>query len=186
MGTGRLSMALAALLAAGCASFTPTVGKDEKPTGQEAYLYGRFSINTPAMRLTAQGHQTIGLLLKCTDNQSYTIKFVREEALQVAKISPSTCNLAELVFSDADGFVNRRQPAPAEMQRAVAYQAGKAYYLGDYYAEAGQTPGLQSVRFSWRINSIIDDYVGTTQKLKTGFPNLAGVPTEKRMLGRQP
>jgi hypothetical protein len=184
MGAARLSRSLAALLAAGCASFTPGVGKEEKPTGKEAYLYGRFHINTPAMRLTAQGHQTIGLLLQCTDNQSYTIKFQREEALQVVKISPSTCNLAELVYSDADGFVNRRQPAPAEMRRAVAYQSGKAYYLGDYRAEAGQTPGWQSVRFSWRINSIIDNYSGTTQELKAGFPNLSTLPTEKRMLGR--
>jgi hypothetical protein len=169
---------------AGCAGFSPTVGKDEKPTGKEAFLYGRFYMNAPAMRLTAQGHQRMGFTLQCADQQTYTIKFDRDEPLQVLKIAPASCALSEIIGSDADGFVRTRKPAPPAMTKSTAYEAGKAYYLGDFSAEGRQIPGVTVVQWTWRITNVTNDYRNTTDKLKIAYPNLAGIPTENRMIGR--
>jgi len=55
---------------AGCAGYTPSILPNEKPTGQEAYLYGRFYIEAKASALALDGHQTIppdkGLFLEKT------------------------------------------------------------------------------------------------------------------------
>jgi hypothetical protein len=171
-------------VAAGCASYTPTISKDDRPTGKEAYLYGRFHMNAAAHRLAIQGHQTMGFMFKCVDENSYTIKFDRDEPLQIVKIAPSTCSLTELIYSDADGFLKSRKPAPQAVQRATVFDAGKAYYLGDFYAEGSQTVGGGRVFWNWRITNVMNDYRGTTEKLRLAFPHLSALPTENRMIGR--
>jgi hypothetical protein len=185
MNFSRLCAGAAGLVvAAGCASYTPTIDKEDKPTGKEAYLYGRFHMNAAAHKLAIQGHQTMGFTFKCADEKSYTVKFDRDQPLQVVKISPGSCSLTEIVYSDADGFLKSRKPAPQVMQRAAVFEAGKAYYLGDFYAEGNQTSGGGRVSWNWRITNVANDYRGTTEKLRLAFPHLSTLPTENRMLGR--
>src|SRR5688572_32384462 len=182
----RSAIAGAALvLAAGCASYTPSITKDDKPTGKEAYLYGRFHISSPVTRLAVQGHQRMGFTLKCGNDTTYTIKFDRDEPLQVLRIEPSSCTMSEILYSDADGFVKSRKPAPDSLKKAVTYEAGKAYYVGDFYAEARQFPGGGGMHhWTWRLTNVTNDYRNTTDKLKTAFPNLAPLATENRIIGR--
>ena len=183
------SLAAAAGLAliAGCASFAPTISKDDKPTGKEAYVYGRFHMNAPVARLAMQGHQTMGFTLKCDNQQDYTIKFDRDEPLRVVKVVPSSCAMSEIVYTDADGIIRSRKPAPDSAKKPLAFEAGKAYYLGDFYAQATQSasPGLggTTVHWNWRITSVKNDYRNTTELLKNAFPALSGLATENRMLG---
>ena len=77
-----------------------------------------------------------------------------------------------------------RKPAPAALQRPVAFQAGKAYYLGDFQAEASNWTSGTTIHTEWRLTSVRNDYRTTTEKMKSDFPNLSGVATENRMLGR--
>jgi hypothetical protein len=168
---------------AGCANFAPTVSKEEKPTGQEAYVYGRFHMNAPASRLAMQGHQTMGFTLKCDNQQDYTIRFDRDEPLRVVKIAPSSCAMSEIVYTDADGIIKSRKPAPDAARKSTVFEAGKAYYLGDFYAQASAITSGTMVNWSWRITSVKNDYRNTTDLLKNAFPALAGVATEDRMLG---
>jgi len=88
--------------------------------------------------------------------------------------------MAEVVYTDADGFLRSRKPAPVAMKKEAAFTAGRAYYLGDFQAESQYTGGLQT----WRLRSARNHDAATTAKLKTDFPNLAALPTENRMIGR--
>jgi hypothetical protein len=183
-GLSNAAAILGLSLIAGCAGYAPSISKDDKPTGKDAYLYGRFYMNAPEVRLALGGHQTMGFVVKCADQQSYTIRFERQEPLQVIRIVPSSCGVAELVYTDADGFVKSRKPAPAALQRDAAFEAGKAYYLGDFYAESTTSVEGRMIYRQWRITNVRDDYRATTEKLKLGFPNFSGLATENRMLGR--
>lgn len=165
---------------AGCAGYSSTIGTEDKPGANDAYLYGRFHVDTREMKFTVSGYQTMGFVLKCADEKTYTIRFVRDDAVQAIKITPSTCSMAELVYTDADGFLRTRKPAPAALKKDVSFAAGKAYYLGDFEAESTYTGGVQR----WRVRSARNNYVATTEKLKASYPNLSALPTENRMIGR--
>jgi hypothetical protein len=167
----------------GCAAHTPSITQDEKPTGQEAYLYGRFYIEAKSGKLALDGHQTMGFVIKCASGETYTFRSSNDNALQVIKIAPSMCSLTEIVHTNADGQVRSRKSAPEKLMRDARFDAGKAYYLGDFYAEAA-TPTRGA--YYWNIKAVRNDYNNTSAALKAAYPNLAALPTENRMIGREP
>jgi hypothetical protein len=168
----------------GCAAQTPSVTQDEKPTGREAYLYGRFFVEARGGKLALDGHQTMGFVIKCASGETYSFRSSNDNVLQVIKIAPSTCSLTEFVQTNADGQVRSRTRAPEKLMRDVKFDAGKAYYLGDFYAEASTTPAGKSPSSVWSIKTVRDDYTNTSAALKAAYPNLAALPTENRMIGR--
>ena len=169
---------------AGCAGYTPSINPGEKPTGQEAYLYGRFYIEAPTSRLALDGHQTMGFVIKCASGETYTLRFSNDNALQAIRIAPSTCTLAEIVYTNSDGQVRSRKPAPEKMMRDARFDAGKAYYLGDFYAETTTRVIGNTISRNWNIKNVRNDFRNTSQALKAAYPNLAALPTEDRMIGR--
>lgn len=174
--------AFAALL--GCAGYTPTINQDEKPTPQDAYLYGRFHMDAQqGGKWAFDGYQTMGFSITCANSRSYVVRFGKENPLQVIKIEPSTCSLKEFVYTDADGIVKSRKPAPAALMHNAEFAPGKAYYLGDFFAETRTIVSVGMVHRNWRITSMRHDYAKTTQEMKAAFPNLANIPTEDRMIG---
>jgi hypothetical protein len=168
----------------GCAAHTPSVTQDEKPTGQEAYLYGRFYVDAKGGKLALDGHQTMGFVIACASGETYTFRSSNDNALQVIRIAPSACSLTEFVQTNADGQVRSRTRAPEKLMRDVKFDAGKAYYLGDFYAEASPTPVGKSVSSVWSIKTVRNDYTSTSAALKAAYPNLAKLPTENRMIGK--
>jgi hypothetical protein len=169
---------------AGCAGYTPSITQEEKPTGQEAYLYGRFYIEAKSGKLALDGHQTMGFVIKCASEETYTFRFSNDTALQVIKIAPSTCSLTEFVYTNAGGQVRSRKRAPEKLMRDVKFDAGKAYYLGDFYAEASTTQVGMTISSVWNIKTVRNDYQNTSAALKTAYPSLAALPTENRMIGK--
>jgi len=168
----------------GCAAQTLSVTQSEKPTGQEAYLYGRFFVEVKEGKLALDGHQTMGFVIKCASGETYTFRSSSDNVLQVIKIAPSMCSLTEFVQADADGQVRSRTRAPEKLMRDVKFEAGKAYYLGDFYAEVSTTPVGKSVSSVWSIKTVRNDYTSTSAALRAAYPNLAKLPTENRMIGR--
>ena len=65
----------------------------------------------------------------------------------------------------------------------MAFEAGKAYYLGDFQAETTQS-GFPVVTRTWRLKRARNDYARTTAQMKIGYPNLSALPTEDRMILR--
>jgi hypothetical protein len=186
MTYSRLFQALCALAAvAGCAGYTASIKSDEKPTGEEAYLYGRFYIEAKKAALALDGYQTMGFTIACASGQTYTVRFSNEEALQVIKITPSTCSLTEFVYSNADGQVRSRKKAPETLMHDARFDAGKAYYLGDFYAATTTTVSGNIIHTSWNVKNARDDYRNTSELLKARYPALSAVPTEDRMIGRR-
>jgi len=183
-GSWKTAAALGLCFIAGCANYVKSIDKSEKPTEKDAYLYGRFQMSAPDSWLAMDRHQSMGFVVKCADEQSYTIRFDKKEPLQVIKIGPASCGVSEVVYTDADGRVRSRKPAPAALQRPVAFEAGKAYYLGDFKAEASNWTSGTTIHTEWRVTSVRNDYRTTTEQMKSDFPNLSGVATENRMLGR--
>ena len=180
----KASAICAVSILAGCAGYTPSITQDEKPTGQEAYLYGRFYIEAKGGKLALDGHQTMGFVIKCASEETYTFRFSNDSALQVIRIAPSTCSLTEFVYTNADGQVRSRKSAPEKLMRDARFDAGKAYYLGDFYAEAATSVQGRTVSSVWNIKTVRNDYNNTSAALKAAFPNLAALPTENRMIGR--
>jgi hypothetical protein len=173
--------AVAAL--AGCASWTPNISQGEKPTGQEAYLYGRFYIQAQKSALALDGHQTMGFVIKCASGQTYSLRFSADEALQVVKIVPSTCSLAEFIYTNSDGQIRSRKNAPATLMHDAQFDAGMAYYLGDFYAETTTTTIGNTIQRNWNVKNVRNDYRNTSNAMKARYPGLAEVPTEDRMIG---
>ncbi|HKC53456.1 MAG TPA: hypothetical protein VKC33_02280 [Burkholderiales bacterium] len=169
---------------AGCAGYTPSILPNEKPTGQEAYLYGRFYIEAPASRLALDGHQTMGFVIKCASGETYTLRFSTENALQVIRIAPSTCSLTEFIYTNSDGQVRSRKPAPEKLMRDARFDAGKAYYLGDFYAETTTSVIGRTISRNWNVKTVRNDYRNTSTALKAAYPNMSALPTEDRMIGK--
>ncbi len=168
----------------GCAAHTSSITQDEKPTGREAYLYGRFYIDAKDGKLALDGHQTMGFVIKCASGDTYTFRSSNDNALQVIKIAPSMCSLTEYVHTNADGKVRSRKSAPEKLMRDARFDAGKAYYLGDFYSEAATPVQGKVVSSVWNIKAVRNDYNSTSAVLKAAYPNLAALPTENRMIGR--
>jgi hypothetical protein len=179
---GSTICAFAALV--GCAAYTRSITQDEKPTGEEAYLYGRFYIEAKDGKLALDGHQTMGFVIKCASGETYTFGISNDIAIQVIKIAPSTCSLTEFVYTNADGQVRSRKGAPEKLMRDARFDAGKAYYLGDFYAEATTSIRGSTISSVWNIKMVRNDYNNTSAALKAAFPNLAALPTENKMIGR--
>ncbi len=174
----------AASLLAGCASYTPGISVDEKPTGKESYLYGRFFIEAPKAAISFDKHMSMGFAISCSSGETYTLRFANEFPLQVIRIAPSVCSLAEFVYTDADGVIKSRKPAPKGLMKDARFDAGKAYYLGDFFAEGTTAVYGRTRSTNWRIKTVKNDYGKTTADMKVVFPNLAVIPTEDRMIGK--
>jgi hypothetical protein len=104
--------------------------------------------------------------------------------LQVIKIEPSTCSLTEFVYVDANGKVRLRERAPEKLMQDVRFDAGKAYYLGDFYVEPSTAGANKKTSNVWEIKTIRNGFSNTSAVLKSVYPNLAKLPTENRMIGR--
>ena len=176
--------AVSACLIAGCAGYTSTVKLDEMPTAKDAYLYGRFYMENPPRNAFTGNPQTMGFAFKCADENTYTIRFEPNNEVHVVKVVPSTCSLTEFVYTDHGATKTTRKPVPDALKRDVAFEAGKAYYLGDFQAETTQA-GFPIVTRTWRLKSARNEYARTTAQMKIGYPNLSTLPTEDRMIYRR-
>ncbi len=65
--------------------------------------------------------------------------------------------------------------------------AGKAYYLGDFFAAAGAYQVNYSIiNYYWELKEVRDEYESATSEIKEKYPGFASVVTEKRILGTRP
>jgi len=126
----------------------------------------------------------MGFVIKCASGETYTLRFSNDVALQVIKIAPSTCTLAEFIYTNSDGQIRSRKPAPEKLMRDARFDAGRAYYLGDFYAETTTTTIGRTISRNWNIKTVRNDYKNTSQALMAAYPNLSALPTEDRMIGK--
>ena len=176
-----ISLALATLAAAlisGCANYTPRLSADAKPATGDAFVYGRFHIDTPKAFLGLDGHASMGLGMKCSDGKEYLIRFFIDKPVHVIRVSPATCSVTETVYSNADGQVMGRKPFSGTALQGMEFKAGVAHYVGDFFAMSDtHMAGYNRIQSSWRIRDVKIDYDATTADMRAQYPGLAGVPT---------
>lgn len=164
-----------ALSLTACANYTPRLKPDEKLTEADSFLYGSFSIKTEKILVSADGHVSMGLNLKCQDGSKYLLRFYRESPVHIIKIKPSICDIDEIVYTDADGNVREvgsfRNPI-----RNLAFKPGKAYYLGDFSATARTDIGRKSSNMQWTMSNPVDRFSYTTELIHQLYPNTTGIP----------
>jgi hypothetical protein len=180
---GPLVMALAA----GCAFYAAKVSPAAQPRSDLGYFYGRFHIDVPRPpALGTDRHETMGFVMRCDDGNAYTIRFSLEKRVQVIAAHPARCALDEVIFTDKGGVVRGSNHLTGNPPGGFVLAAGTAYYLGDYFSESpfkSRWTAMHPLRpWNWDLTSVDDNYEGTSAEMKRTFANLAGLPTQNRML----
>jgi hypothetical protein len=174
----------AAVASVGCAAFTSATPASQKLDPRRAYLYGRFFIKSEDRSGDIGDYQTMGLQIRCVDGQTYTIRFIDKRDVQVIDVRPNACALDKVVYTAQSGIVLRQIAAPAEWRHTDVFAAGRAYYLGDYFAKADfwtrPRASWNELHWSWLMDPADDRFESTTAEMKQTFAGLSGLPTEDR------
>ena len=173
-------------LAAGCAHYTASLGPEAKPRSDLGYFFGRFHLNAPTGALGMVGHYSIGFVMRCVDGNAYTFRFSLERRIQVIAAYPARCALDEVVYTDADGVIKGRTRMMGNPPGGFVLAPGTAYYLGDYFAESTFKTKWKVIytqlNWNWQLTLADDNFEATSAEMKRTFANLAGLPTQNRML----
>jgi hypothetical protein len=176
----RIGIVLSVALTCACATTTSAIAPDDKLDPRSAYLYGRFHIRADEQPGSFGINQSIGFHVRCGDDRTYTIWFGTKRDVQVLKVHPARCALVSAVFTD--GGIPRHTVSVEKGDMLIhEFVAGRAYYLGDYFARGIFSLTLHSTYSelfrSWAMDPADDRYEGTTADMKQAFHNLAGLPT---------
>lgn len=167
-----LLLASAAVALAGCS----TIDTNEKPSPDDAYIYGRFSvlITGSVFRFGAVGNAS--LFVRCDSGEEIYIPFREDKKVQLRKLKPSKCALAEMVFANGVGVTMRRKPTRiADVKLNLA--PGGTYYVGDWELFVSRQVWRGKVRsyMEWKL---VDHYDATTQLVKKDYPLFSSIRTE--------
>jgi hypothetical protein len=182
----------------GCVRYTKPVDPAEKPTGDDAYLFGRFTIESPLVVTGRDGYQTMGFEVRCNSfvtgirerpDRRYRLRFSRDEPLQVIRIGSGMCAMNDIFFTDANGMVQGHKVLPAELRSPRRFEAGHAYYLGDYTGRSTYTEypkskwaGSSSL-LTWKLTRASHHFEDATRSLQIAYPGLATLSIEDRTPG---
>jgi hypothetical protein len=160
-----------------CANYTHGVSPDLQPTGKEAFVYGRFHVATPPSSSGLDGHPSMGLVMGCDNKREYRIRFDDEKPLVAVAVVPSACWIMDVIFSDGDGRLLGTTSFDSIPLYNMRFEAGKAYYVGDFDGEITETYGARH----FRITDARDAFEATTRALLVEFPNLRSTPAVDQM-----
>jgi hypothetical protein len=157
---GLLWLAVACLAAtAGCPGYTSGIRRGADVDTRFAYLYGRFLMNAPSNPAYAFGHtQSMGFLLRCQDGSEYVFGSRNTRDIQVLKIRASRCWLIEAQMAAQGGQILKRLPAEPPVQRPLDFVAGRAYYIGDYFAKGDFWRHEFTRHWEWAMSAADDRY----------------------------
>lgn|GEM_PF-2684332 len=174
--------ALGALSA--CTSYAPAVDQNAVPTLADSYLYGRFTLgpeDSSTRSLYFGGSLKAGFVLhslSAEDGKEYIIPFSTEWKPALVRVKPGVYVLNGYLVTDSLGHKMMKMPL---MGRAALVQfvanPGKAYYLGDFKAQLFTRPSQmrQFPSLVWYLESVRNNFDGTTDQLKSNLPNFKSV-----------
>lgn len=158
-----------------CGNYTHGVSPDQRPTGKEAFVYGRFHVDASSF-LGFDG-PGMGLVMGCDDKREYRIRFDDDKPLVVVAVVPSACWIMDAVFTDGDGRRLGTDALSSSPLYNMRFEPGKAYYVGDFDGEITESDGARH----FRITDARDAFEATTRDLLVEFPNLRRTPTVDQM-----
>jgi hypothetical protein len=171
---------------AACASqFTPKLDVEEHPSKAHSFVYGRFEVNATPQELGDDSYDTMGLTLQCNDGKLYRLRFEAAQPLLVIAVEPSTCWITEVVFAESDGHILGRRLFERGMLDNMRFEAGHAYYLGDFFGNVQQrlTADERGLGHEtrWNLNGVRNHYQNTTEDLFIAYPKLSRVRTVNQL-----
>jgi len=158
-------LGLAGLLAA-CQTFTPAIDTQSKAKPGTAYVYGRFKLQ----HADSFGRLRMGIELQGKQKgPAYIIQFEPSNDPSGIAVTPGTYSLTKLVFASANYEAEGEKLLSSDkLTKKFKVEAGKAYYIADFYAST--STGFRS--HSWRLESFRDNFEETTTEMKSRYPNL--------------
>jgi len=156
-----------------CSTHLPSVSPDQRPTGKEAIVYGRFEVSGSPPFSPNAAHSSIALAMRCEDGREYRIRFDDRQPIVVLATAPSTCWVDEMLFLDADNTTLSKTALPDRPRHPMRLHAGRAYYLGDFSGTV--TFEVVGWRERFQVADVRNEFTVTTQDFRQRFPNLRGI-----------
>jgi len=181
MNSSILRIAFIVLLlqfAVGCVSFSNTLLPETKADPESAYLYGNFYLD---FNVNSTSHLRMGAVFEAVDaSKKYSIEFERSQTLVAVAVEPGNYVLTKMVFATWDYELSGEEPfTDGPLARPFLVEPGKAYYLADFAGFAYTTSTGTSVKQSWRLKSVKDNYGKTTAEFHETYPGLRQLETKR-------
>jgi len=149
-----------------------------------AYLYGRFQLKPES---ATQPHLFLQLTNMGT-SEFMAIQFRNTpQQMYVVDVTPGQYEFTQLVSSSTmDTKVRtsnlRLPPRVSFMGQPFDVEAGKAYYVGDWFGEVSRDVDfyfvVSKIRVQWGLYQIIYNYEESTSALRHLYPNLGTIETQ--------
>jgi hypothetical protein len=145
-----------------CGPLSHGISPDHRPTGEEAFVYGRFRFHGPG---------STSFVIGCDNQREYRIAFDDDQPIIAVAVEPSGCWILDAIFAGGEG--ERTVPLIDSPLYNMRLEPGKAYYVGDYDGES--TPMGRMLHYE--VTAPRDEFESTTKALLVEFPNLRSTPT---------
>ena len=149
-----------------------------------AYLYGRFQLKPES---ATQPHLFLQLTNMGT-SEFMAIQFRNTpQQMYVVDVAPGQYEFTQLVSSSTmDTKVRtsnlRLPPRVSFMGQPFDVEAGKAYYVGDWFGEVSRDVDFyvvfSKIKVRWGLYQIIYNYEESTSALRHLYPNLGTIETQ--------
>jgi hypothetical protein len=184
---GRSILVLAGMLAAGCASLDARPSLEPSAIAQptRAYLYGRFQL-----RPDSASQPRLFLQLTNMGTGESLIVHLRNAPLEmyVIDVTPGQYEFTQMVSAPGAAMEkdvrrdNLRFPAQMSfMGQPFDVEAGKAYYVGDWFGAVSRDVEFylvfSRIKSRWGIYQLAYDYEGATTALRRLYPALGTIET---------
>lgn len=183
---GRLFVAILAAALAACAhvNLQEPMKPSAAASSTKGYLYGRFNLDSDT------GYRIWIRLENVDTRRTFEIPFQDLTAPAYAiEVEPGTYRITEFVQTAAGPasmlteYDVKKMPIPPTLNfisRRVLVEAGKGYYLGDFFATSKRsgmtvTPLFVVVKYQSGILQFHQNFDVTSKALKERYPSLANV-----------
>jgi hypothetical protein len=141
------------------------------------YIYGRFVLTIPESSAFGPELAKIALIVAEKDTEApHAVPFQSSLRVSVIAVDPGAFKLSKLVQMGALRETLREETVTGgNLTKAFNVEPGKAYYIGDIYAE-GSRRSLVS-KIDLRLARVMDEYEQATAELKKSFPSFEKMPT---------
>lgn len=145
---------------------TPDVTID----ADHGYIYGRFLLTTPSSSTFGGDLFKIGLVIAENDTGvPRTVQFQRTLRVSVIAVKPGTYKLLKFL---QEGTLREALIGEAvveeKLTKAFSVEAGKAYYIGDFFVESNRRSLFSKI--DWSLERVVNEYDLATAQLKKNFP----------------
>lgn len=124
----------------------------------------------------------MGLVMRCYHDNEYIFRFKQTSSVFAVKVEPSaSCWVMSVVFSGHGLGFSKRILFPRGILDNMHFDAGKAYYIGDFYANVTINSESGAHGHLWKLEDLHNHYESTTAELIAQYPQLARVPSVNQL-----